>query len=826
MTQRIDALINLRMNRDTPANRTSIIHSGALLGASLFVMVVAHSLSGEDPVRPVLYSFYVPMIYAMLGYRDADRRGRAAGCTQGHRRFLLENLQILLSGAALVIGISLVDYCRLSEPSLSALVNALQDDVIRLFYMTGAGYDGHGSVGLVCLFGSAVLIRVTYRYIRLMLSHILHAVNAAGMCVVPGLLCVMGVMLARRGIWLPLALDISCVGILFYSLGAACCELREYLRSAEAERDEIAETPCLALDQTISAYHAADRKTADNGMVNSKTTRIYTVIRILLIALCAAYWMHCLGNGDYIEIAIRGYQDVRVIVEAIAAIYVVTQVGNAILCRVPHICGVLSIVGRHPFQFVGFYIVSMYLAFLWNVAGLTISTVLKWVYGTGIIVMIQCVRQSAGAHMDDEDAHLADTIRTWYGRHQQGINLAFYGFYALVLALEILRTTMFTQIMNWTIYDRLYMIGMDGLFAVVLLRFASPLGNPTAGAGSNVGPDGSGRTILRTMLLLTGLMLWNLNGLTALMVLGFLMVGAEGTSARRILQIYLVVSAAEIVIMYWASMHGYIAYLYYAARDAHAMGSIYRTDYAARWFYLLAAYHVLRGQRMRLVEYAIEGCLIYYVFHLTAGKTFLISAPLLLILCYVVNNLPRTWCKWIPGRERLHIVCSWLLALVYPICAIFSYIAVHILGPYYVSIGNPGGTMSTTVHRITLSYEAFLQYPIRLFSQSVTEQGAGGIVNLSEVTYFFLDNSYIRMLIIHGVAFLLIMLAVHIMLMRHAFKEHRYVICCALIAIAVDSISEHHLPAFAYNILPVLLWARWNDLNTDHMEPYTIANSL
>lgn len=858
------------------------------------MMIIVHCV--EDSLfRSALLSVYVPMMYAVMGFRDAEHDGMRR-YAQGRLRPLIENLRIILAGICLVLVISLVDYCRLPEPSWSALGNALIADGVRLFYMYGVSHGGHGAVGVVWLMGSLAIVRIVYGYAHRLVrsaigtlaaawpSYRTRLLTAGSMSVVAIVLCMISMVLTRREIWLPLSLDVSGAGMLFYALGAfyyAVCQWITHFRQKTGETEE----------------HAAR-----------------WIIRVPLTFLCVAYWAVCLHSGLYMEIVTRQYQDVRVIVEAVAAIYAVTQIGSAILHRVPWAANVLGVAGRHPFLFIGFHDVDMYLAFLWNVADPVTMSALKCAYGTGIVAIIQCVRMSSGMWLHMRDAHTVFVIRTWYRRHRRLVNRLFYGFYALILALQFLRSTMFTQNMDWTLYNQLYMIGMDGLFAVVLLRFVLPLGqqgeqhkadrdqaeNDEDPPGEAVGDDDAPvpaseedrgtlvqalrgfvnllrdpesarsayirHTILRMTLLITCLMLWDLNWLTAQMVLGLLMIGAEETSARRILQIYLVVGFAEMVIMYWASMHGYIAYLYYATVDAHAMGSIYRTDYAAHWLYLLIAYNILRGRRLRLVEYMAEGCLIYYVFHLTTGKTFLISAPLFLVLCYVANGLPQIQyrgrdCSTVVrrgivqgifyqndpyrdknhealccsethastetagirgGRERLNrgniirIFLNRISCLIFPLCAVGSYIVALTIGSQYAGITSLTGAMATFQHRLGLSYTAFHQYPIRLFSQSVTEQGAGGLVDWNtSANYFFLDNAYIRMLIIHGVLFLVIILVTHTALMRRAVREHRYIIWCALVAIAVDSLSEHHMPTFSYNILPVIIWAEWNLQNPD-----------
>lgn len=321
---------------------------------------------------------------------------------------------------------------------------------------------------------------------------------------------------------------------------------------------------------------------------------------------------------------------------------------------------------------------------------------------------------------------------------------------------------------------------------------------------------------MQGVILAVGCMEWYSQGRTALLLLCLLIVAAEGISARRILWIYLVVGVAIIVIAHILSLQGWISYYY--KNGAHGLGIVYSTDYAAHWLYILIAWQLLWRRRHGII-YVLQGCIIYYVYHLSHSSTFLICSVLLWVLCYMVDYLPRGRVTHILGKTR-----ATAGLILYPLVTVASYAVVLIVGPYsHELMGVTSASLFTFIERIRLSYEGFQRYPIRLFSQSVHERGSAGQVDFT-TEYFFLDNSYVRMLIIYGICFLLIMLFVHMYCMKRCTIENNNILWCALIVIAIDAISEHHISNYAYNIIPVLAFAVW-DLRSKAACQLTITNT-
>lgn len=463
---------------------------------------------------------------------------------------------------------------------------------------------------------------------------------------------------------------------------------------------------------------------------------------------------------------------------------------------------ILEIAGEHPFLFLALYRMNLFYAFLWSGSGIAVTVCVQYLTVIALICTIERVWEHLGHSVSAPDAHRTRSIGVWYAHWTRLIDVLFYITFTAVFARAFISTTTYTQIQNANWNVALYQISEIILLSISLLRFWN---------------DKSRRLMLmQGVILAVGCMEWYSQGRTALLLLCLLIVAAEGISARRILWIYLVVGVAIIVIAHILSLQGWISYYY--KNGAHGLGIVYSTDYAAHWLYILIAWQLLWRRRHGII-YVLQGCIIYYVYHLSHSSTFLICSVLLWVLCYMVDYLPRGRVTHILGKTR-----ATAGLILYPLVTVASYAVVLIVGPYsHELMGVTSASLFTFIERIRLSYEGFQRYPIRLFSQSVHERGSAGQVDFT-TEYFFLDNSYVRMLIIYGICFLLIMLFVHMYCMKRCTIENNNILWCALIVIAIDAISEHHISNYAYNIIPVLAFAVW-DLRSKAACQLTITNT-
>ena len=302
-------------------------------------------------------------------------------------------------------------------------------------------------------------------------------------------------------------------------------------------------------------------------------------------------------------------------------------------------------------------------------------------------------------------------------------------------------------------------------------------------------------------ILVLGFILWQTNNFFDLFLICILIVAMQHKSMRKILSITLWIGIPMMLISAIAAKTGYIINVPHG-ETGNAWGIIYATDCAAHWLYLLFAWVIVRHGRFHWFEYPVYIGLIYYLYKLTDASTGFICMILFLIMCLLIQLFQlrslHSLIKNIPaGIRRIGHIFDYS----FPLAAIFSLLIVW----YDKAIGVPETIkgFSSLYARITLSETGFATYPITLFGQQILETGNGRIPDPS-LPYFFLDNSYIKILLNYGIIFLFVVLVIMTILLKKARKNCHPVFYAALLIAALDCIIEHHLTEFHYNIFILL----------------------
>ena len=277
-------------------------------------------------------------------------------------------------------------------------------------------------------------------------------------------------------------------------------------------------------------------------------------------------------------------------------------------------------------------------------------------------------------------------------------------------------------------------------------------------------------------------------------VICLLVVAAKDRNIKPMLITALISGSLMMILAYLASMNGYVPYLVYDMGTdmlAHAFGMIYRTDFAAHVLYLVMIYAILRGEKLHLWEYMIFCFDTWVVWRYSKARTDTACLVLFLVVLAVMLLYRRFGGKWVKLPQWtafIHIVCattSFILVAFFPTGQIESLNAVN---------------ASTLESRFILSREAFKQFPINLFGHKVEEHGNGGFSNTIQ-SYFYIDISYVRILITCGIMLLVAYLFLITLASYRATKQQQIILALALIIVAIQSMIEQHAFSLAYNVL-------------------------
>lgn len=281
-----------------------------------------------------------------------------------------------------------------------------------------------------------------------------------------------------------------------------------------------------------------------------------------------------------------------------------------------------------------------------------------------------------------------------------------------------------------------------------------------------------------------------------IILLCVVLVAGIGKDMRTILKLSVILGIAVMATAYILSVSGYITYLVYDKSGGglyHAFGCIYRTDFAAHVMYLMMSYMWLRKDKLTSIEYAALWFLPWFCWRYAGAKNNVFSMVLLLVSFIVIKLTrleDREWPKLLKWNCLVHLLCT-----------IGTLAAVFVLGSGLISVNAVEGT-DTLWSRYNLTMTALKKYGVSLFGKVIEERGAGGVPDTSKA-YFYLDISYIRILIKFGILFLLIYLVLMTMNSYYATASRDAVLALILVVIAINCLVEHHAWEFCYNIFLV-----------------------
>ena len=407
-------------------------------------------------------------------------------------------------------------------------------------------------------------------------------------------------------------------------------------------------------------------------------------------------------------------------------------------------------------------------------------------------------------------AFLIEKFNCWTKNSQNGENLFFAGF-IMYIFWDIMRTTMFPH--SGTLFN------MCLAFAVIILA-----------------------TKIFLFDVYTFKLFISVVSMFALSIIVFLesgyfwpflwvlmMVAAKDVPFRKILQIYLLMNITIMGLAFIASLLGVIENLAYTDEEwdnlRYSFGCVYTTDFAAHIFFMILTAFYLYQERLRWFHYfgtcAVAGFIYYFCY--AKLDTICILLMVLFFGGYHILQWQSSKEKVIvPGIEKgqhqvfifkrtkayLRWKGLWMgIALIsMPVLAVFMYflsVSYDADNELLVNINE------TITGRLALGKEGLADYGISLFGQDVPMVGFGGTTTLEE-TYFFIDSSYLYILLRYGILFLIMVFIIYGTICYKHKKDTALML--AIVLLAISSFIDHHIMEEAYNPLIYALFAKTGDV--------------
>lgn len=287
-----------------------------------------------------------------------------------------------------------------------------------------------------------------------------------------------------------------------------------------------------------------------------------------------------------------------------------------------------------------------------------------------------------------------------------------------------------------------------------------------------------------------------------LFMLAFLIVGAKDVSIDKILKVYLLIDSIIMLIAFVCSQLGMIENLQYWKNEQmrFALGSVYPTDFAAHIFYIVLVAICLYNRKVYIVETLIIGMIAIVVYKWTIAYTSLIciigyAAFLFIYIVYIRKRMIHNDSVFIKAVSTVPVILAGL------------FISMTVM--YDANNQKWFWINEKLSDRLENSKKGFEINGFNLFGKYIEEIGWGKRV-IERPDYFFLDDSYIRILLEYGIIVFIVVLIILIVISRRAAKAGRITMVFAVAFIALHSFMEHHLMDVAYNPFILCVFANLN----------------
>lgn len=296
------------------------------------------------------------------------------------------------------------------------------------------------------------------------------------------------------------------------------------------------------------------------------------------------------------------------------------------------------------------------------------------------------------------------------------------------------------------------------------------------------------------------------------MVITFLLmvIGAKNVDFKKILKVYIFSSGAVLLAAFVASMVGFIPNLQFVREDGitvrNSFGSVYPTDFSAHILFLMMAYGYLRKGKLKIIEYLVGFIIAGSVYYFCDARNSMIGIVLFLVGYFLIQLCEQKCADkiaWIVGKKFLSVVC--MMSMV--IGTVLMIVLTKLYSPNNSILAKFPKTVQS---RFIMGQEAISKYGIHVFGQKIPMVGAGGKTEWPK-NYFFLDCSYVYVLLCYGLLMLTVVLAIYVLLCLKN-KTDLYLLYVVAV-IAFVCMFEHHLIDLGYNPFTLALFATMNNKN-------------
>ena len=306
--------------------------------------------------------------------------------------------------------------------------------------------------------------------------------------------------------------------------------------------------------------------------------------------------------------------------------------------------------------------------------------------------------------------------------------------------------------------------------------------------------------LIITLILAFAVISWRKSQSYLILDVVTLIVGTKGVHFKRVVHWYYRISLIMLVAVVLYSLIGVISNLSYVVPNRgtrYALGIVYPTDLVSHVLYLMIAKSYLDFDKIRWPYYVVFIVLAYLMKQVADARLSTIAAIVLVIALIVA--------KQAQNKKRWAIKIVSLFWTATPILVFIDLVAVLNYDPWNQLFIRANNLFS---NRLALSSMAIKKYGTNLWGNHVIEHGWGGakglkMASVDSARYFYIDSSYVRLLVIYGLVVLVMIVAFMMYISIRATVEKDYALVVAMLVVTISCLVEQHLLDISFN--PFLL---------------------
>lgn len=231
----------------------------------------------------------------------------------------------------------------------------------------------------------------------------------------------------------------------------------------------------------------------------------------------------------------------------------------------------------------------------------------------------------------------------------------------------------------------------------------------------------------------------------------------------------------------------------------YCLGYTYPTHTSSVLLMSVLIFCYIQKEKITLIHVAILELINLWVFFYTDSRAGMMLCALIPIVFYLLKFRKKEFRKTILG---------WLQQWSFPVCAILVYVVTKFYN--YDARGFMYQIDKWLSWRIYYGNYSLKEYGVHLFGQHIEWIGYGGLGHTKDAladTYNFVDTSYLKLLLDHGLIVLLLILVMWTAVSIIAYRNNKRYLSWALTFLAIYSLVEQWLMNLGTNLFLLFLGA-------------------